>query len=107
MGGIQPIYDPDAVTPEWLSEVLPGDDPVVGCDREEIGTGQVGSNIRFRLRHASGAEGSIVGKFAAKDEVSRAAGIATRTYETEVAAGESRSWSACSPAIPPRAATPT
>lgn len=85
MGGLQPIYDPDAVTAEWLDEIVPGDDRIVGFDREVIGTGQVGSNVRFRLRYAGGAEGSVVGKFAARDEVSRAAGIATRTYETEVA----------------------
>lgn len=95
MGEPRPIYDPDAVTGEWLTEVLlhagalGADDRVVGLEREEIGTGQVGSNVRFRLRYAAGdtATGprSVVGKFAARDEVSRGAGIATRTYETEVA----------------------
>lgn len=91
MGEPHPLYDPEAVSAAWLQDVLGhagvlGDgERIVGLDREEIGTGQVGSNIRFRLRYASGGEGSVVGKFAASDEVSRAAGIATRTYETEVA----------------------
>lgn len=95
MGEPRPIYDPAAVTGDWLSEVLvhagvlAADDRVVGVEREVIGTGQVGSNVRFRLRYARGdaATGprSVVGKFAADDEVSRGAGVATRTYETEVA----------------------
>ena len=89
----EPIYDPDAVTGEWLTEVLAhagvlGRARVVGFDQEDIGTGQVGANIRYRLRYdGSDAEApaSVVAKFAARDEASRIAGVTTRTYETEVA----------------------
>ena len=85
------VYDPGAVTAEWLDRVLRDagrlDDGmrVVGFDREDIGTGQVGANIRYRLRY-EGASGpaSVVAKFAAADETSRSTGVMTRTYETEV-----------------------
>jgi hypothetical protein len=104
---IAPVYDPAEVTAEWLGSVLSAAGVldgarVVGFDREDIGTGQVGANVRFRLVYdhdggappgsaAAATEGavplrpaSVVGKFAAPDETSRAAGIATRTYQTEV-----------------------
>lgn len=89
----EPVYDPDAVTGEWLTSVLAhtgllGGAQVVGLEQEDIGTGQVGANVRYRLRYDSphtAAPATIVGKFAARDEASRAAGIATLTYETEVA----------------------
>ncbi|MGH9210096.1 MAG: phosphotransferase [Acidimicrobiales bacterium] len=104
-----PVYDPADVTAAWLTEVLlaagqlPGTSGtagnagghgdtgrVVGFTTEPIGTGQVGANIRYRLAYEPAtandtAPASVVAKFAAADEVSRAAGIATRTYETEVA----------------------
>ena len=89
----EPVYDPDAVTGEWLTEVLGhagvlDGARVVGLDQDDIGTGQVGANIRYRLRYDrphTAAPSSIVGKFAARDEASRATGVATLTYETEVA----------------------
>jgi hypothetical protein len=88
-----PVYSPDDVTSDWLSEVLSAAGvldtaQVVGFDAEDIGTGQVGANVRFTLRYDvddATAPGSVVGKFAARDDVSRATGIATLTYETEVA----------------------
>jgi hypothetical protein len=88
------LYDPDAVTADWLTEVLihagalDGDERVVAIVPEAIGTGQVGANIRYRLsyqRPDAAGPASVVAKFAARDQASRAAGIATRTYETEVA----------------------
>jgi hypothetical protein len=87
------VYDPDEVTAEWLTEVLRGagalgDGRVVDLAAAPIGTGQVGANIRYRLGYdPAGAAGpaTVVGKFAARDETSRATGIAMRTYETEVA----------------------
>jgi len=85
------VYEPGAVTAEWLDRVLRDagllDDGthVVGFDQEDVGTGQVGANVRHRLRY-EGAPGpaSIVAKFAAPDEATRSTGIMTRTYETEV-----------------------
>ena len=88
------IADPDLVTPEWLTEVLRyagaiGDDTkVVSFDSSQIGTGQVGANIRYRLTYDGGdnpGPATIVCKFASRDQVSAATGIATLTYETEVA----------------------
>jgi hypothetical protein len=91
-GEPEPVYEPDAVTSEWLTEVLAragvlGGARVVGFDHEDIGTGQVGANVRYRLRYDSpriAAPDSVVAKFAASDEASRTAGITTRTYQTEV-----------------------
>jgi hypothetical protein len=97
MGKAQAVFDAASITPEWLTAVLTeagalaADETIVAIDREDIGTGQVGSNIRYRLHYggptpASGAPlESIVVKLAAEDETSRGAGIATKTYETEVA----------------------
>jgi Ecdysteroid kinase-like family len=91
----RPVYDPEAVTAAWLTAVM-ADAGVLDEDRgrivaiaaEPIGTGQVGANIRYRLGYDPpdlAAPASVVAKFAATDEASRATGIATRTYETEVA----------------------
>jgi hypothetical protein len=90
----EPCYDPGAVTAEWLNAVLEAAGEldgarIVGFEREDIGTGQVGANVRFRLRYDADGDptgpATLVGKFAAQDETSRATGVATRTYETEVA----------------------
>lgn len=85
------LADPHAVTAAWFTEVLRhagaiGDTTAVtGFDSAPIGTGQVGANIRYRL-HYDGEPGpaTVVGKFASADPESRAAGISTLTYETEV-----------------------
>lgn len=86
------IADPDAVTPAWLTEVLrhsgaiSGDDEVASFTAESIGTGQVGANVRFTLTYGSGSgPATVVGKFSSRDPVSQAGGVATLTYETEVA----------------------
>ena len=88
---VKPVYDPDQVTPEWLTEVLTASGAissrrVTDIDAAQIGTGQVGANIRYRLAYDTPGDGpdSVVGKFASKSEESRAAGISTLTYETEV-----------------------
>ena len=86
------VADPDAVTAEWLTEVLRhggavGDDAEVSSfTAESIGTGQVGANVRFTLTYGSGTgPDTVVGKFSSRDPVSQAGGVATMTYETEVA----------------------
>jgi hypothetical protein len=86
------IADPDAVTTEWLTDVLRhggaiGDDTrVASFDAKDIGTGQVGANVRFTLTYDGDAgPATIVCKFASRDAQSAATGIQTLTYETEVA----------------------
>ncbi len=88
------VSDPDSVTAEWLTEVLRHggviDDgaEVAAFEASAIGTGQVGANLRYQLSYSgAGTAGpaTIVAKFASADETSRAAGIATLTYETEIA----------------------
>lgn len=88
------VSDPELVTPEWLTAVLRHADAiddgtyVSSLEASTIGTGQVGANIRYGLTYGgSGAAGpdTVVAKFASADETSRAAGVATLTYETEVA----------------------
>jgi hypothetical protein len=86
------VARPELVTPVWMTDVLRhggaigADSAVTALEAQPIGTGQVGANVRFRLDY-DGEPGpaSVVGKFASADPDSAAAGIATFTYETEVA----------------------
>ena len=86
------VDDPDLVTPAWLTDVLRhggaiGDDArVVAFTASYIGTGQVGANVRYALTY-DGPPGppTIVAKFSSRDALSAATGVATLTYETEVA----------------------
>ncbi len=90
------VTDPAAVTPAWLTTALRrsgalAGGAVVDVSAEPVGTGQVGDSIRFHLTYDEAATGpgdaappaTVVGKFPAQDETSRAAGTATRTYEVE------------------------
>ena len=92
MTTVAPVYDPDLISARWLTEVLSaagaiGGRSVVGVRAEPVGTGQVGCNIRCRLEYDSDGPGpdSVMLKFASRDPSSQAAGIQTKTYETEVA----------------------
>jgi Phosphotransferase enzyme family len=86
------ISDPGQVTADWLTAVLAhagvlSGGVVAGFEVAAIGTGSVGSTLRYRLRYAPGAAAgpaAVVVKFAAVEEASRAAGIATHSYENEV-----------------------
>jgi hypothetical protein len=86
------VADPELVTPAWLTDVLHhggaigGDTRVTAFEAAPIGTGQVGANVRYTLTY-DGPPGppSVVGKFSSRDPTSAATGIATLTYETEVA----------------------
>lgn len=86
------VSRPEDVTPGWLTAVLRhagaiGDDTrVTDVHGTAIGTGQVGSSVRFTITYA-GAPGpaTVVCKFASADPDSAAAGIASATYETEAA----------------------
>ncbi|MDA8047822.1 MAG: phosphotransferase [Actinomycetota bacterium] len=89
---IEPIWDPEGVGPEWLTRVLDRDGALDGSRVTHvagtaIGTGQVGCNVRYRLTYDRPGPGpeSVVIKFASRSETSRATGVQTLTYETEVA----------------------
>jgi hypothetical protein len=83
---------PAGVTAEWLGAVLhasgaAGTTAVRVVRAEPVGTGQMGSSVRYALgwddpRTAGPA--SVVCKFASPDPTSRATGLALRTYEVEV-----------------------
>lgn len=83
---------PDAVTPDWLTEVLRADGVIGGTSAvaslrsNSIGTGQVGDNVRFEIDY-DGPPGpaSVVCKFGSSDPASAAAGVSMHLYETEVA----------------------
>jgi hypothetical protein len=83
---------PDAITPEWMTEVLRGsgaihDARVVGMERREVGTGQMGASVRFGLdydRAEAGAPDAVVGKFPSADPTSRATGAGQGAYLKEV-----------------------
>jgi hypothetical protein len=88
------VADPDLVTPEWLTQVLrhagaiDAATNVTSFRASSIGTGQVGANVRYALSYdhaGSQAPATVVCKFSSRDEASAAAGVATLTYETEVA----------------------
>jgi hypothetical protein len=82
------------VTPEWLTDVLRhagaigADTQVTSFETSSIGTGQVGANVRYTLtydRTEPQGPATVVCKFSSRDAASAAAGVATLTYETEVA----------------------
>ena len=84
------IRRPGAVDADWLTRVLQagGVDAVVAAfDAANVGSGQIGESVRFRLRYARGGEGapaSIVGKFPSPDEDSRNTGVMLGNYVREV-----------------------
>lgn len=89
---MEPVWDPEAVTPGWLQDALVAsgaitDQHITSVESAPIGTGQVGCNIRYRIGYDRPGDGpaSLVAKFASRSEASRAAGVQTLTYETEVA----------------------
>jgi hypothetical protein len=75
----------------WFSERLaengfPGEE-VISVNRQQIGTGQIGTCFRFELEladPASAAPRSLVGKFPSDDPVSRATGVQLRNYYREI-----------------------
>ena len=82
------IAEPEDVTPAWLNAVLAHagvQATIADFKANNIGTGQVGQNVRFELTYDSGAgPGSIIGKFASADPTSRGTGIAQNIYLKEV-----------------------
>ena len=84
------IPTPDEVSAAWLSEQLRAAGhqvEVLGFEASDIGTGQIGRCIRYRLRYGEGAGDaprSLVGKFPASDPASRETGVVLRNYLKEV-----------------------
>jgi len=86
------VWRPEQVTTSWLTDVLRhggvlDQGSVVAFDCEIVGTGQMADSFRLSPRYdtvVAGAPSSVVGKFTAADETSRATGVAMRTSEVEV-----------------------
>jgi hypothetical protein len=86
------VWRPEQVTPAWLTTVLRqagtlGGANVVAFDSQGVGTGQMADSFRLSLRYDADdrrSPTSLVGKFTAADDTSRATGIAMRTSEVEV-----------------------
>jgi len=86
------VRHPDAVSPQWLTQVLQragglADAEVEGFQSQTVGTGQMGTSVRSTLaydRATDRAPRSVVCKFASDDPTSRATGLALRSYEAEV-----------------------
>lgn len=90
MTGRPDIRRPGAVDAPWLTAVLQraGIDAVVkSFTAANVGTGQIGESVRFKLvfdRVADDAPASLVGKFPSPGDVSRATGVALGNYIREV-----------------------
>lgn len=84
------IRRPGDVDALWLTRVLQGAgvDAVVGSfQAANVGTGQIGDSVRFRLTYARGAKdapASLVGKFPAANDESRQTGVMLGNYLREV-----------------------
>ena len=84
------IRRPAAVDSAWLTAVLQnaGVDAVVkSFEAKNVGTGQIGESVRFRLayeRDAEDAPRSLVGKFPSPDDTSRGTGVMLGNYLREV-----------------------
>ena len=82
----------ETVDPAWLTDVLRRSGAlqsarVTDLTWKNVGAGMLGDSIRFDLRYdrdEEGAPASVVGKFPARDAVSRATGIDYGLYQTEV-----------------------
>ena len=100
------IPTPDEVSAAWLSEQLRAaghEVDVLGFEASDIGTGQLGRCIRYRLELGRGADNaprSLVGKFPSSDPASRETGVVLHNYLKEV-----RFYQELQPRITPRCLT--
>lgn len=84
------IRRPGEIDAAWLTAVLQnaGVDAVVkSFEAKNVGTGQIGESVRFRLayeRDADDAPRSLVGKFPSPDDTSRGTGVMLGNYLREV-----------------------
>ncbi len=80
----------EEVSAAWLAEQLRAaghEVEVLGFEASDIGTGQLGRCIRYRLEYGEGAADAprtLVGKFPSDDPSSRATGVVLRNYLKEV-----------------------
>lgn len=87
---VSDIRRPEAIDAAWLTAVLAeggAEAEVTGFTMTPVGSGQIGDAFRFDLTYARPAEGapaSLVGKFPAAGDESRATGIALGNYAREV-----------------------
>src|SRR4051794_37487239 len=76
------------LTAEWLTEAIGAHfgGVVHSVEATPVGTGQVADSVRLRLEWLTPEAGppTLVVKVTSASDVSKAAAIATRTYETEV-----------------------
>lgn len=85
-----PILRPEAVTPEWLTDVLAHAGygaRVTDFTAKSVGTGQIGDSVRFTLAFeddSGGAPMSLVGKFPSHSDQSRETGAMLGNYIREV-----------------------
>lgn len=90
VGAAPDIRRPGAINARWLTEVLQhaGIDAVVkSFTAGNVGTGQIGESVRFKLDYARAGEdapASLVGKFPSPGDESRATGVALGNYIREV-----------------------
>jgi len=85
------VTKPQEITSAFLTDVLNHAGikaTVESFTSSNVGTGQVGQNVRFEMTYAPGAAAdapaSVVGKFCSDDEVSRQTGVALLNYLREV-----------------------
>ncbi len=84
------IRRPGEIDAAWMTAMLQeaGIDAVVrGLTSKSVGTGQIGDSVRFVLDYERGGDDaprSVVGKFPAADDTSRATGIMLGNYLREV-----------------------
>jgi hypothetical protein len=81
------MHDPESITSEWMTAVLNYagiTGRVDSMTTKSIGTGQVGETVRFVLEGQGDLPGSVVGKFASTDPVSKQTGIQLQNYVKEV-----------------------
>jgi Phosphotransferase enzyme family len=90
--GATPVWRPEHLSTAWLTRVLReagvlGRGRVVDFGAEPLGTGQMADSVRVTLSYAAAppdAPASVVAKFTAADDTSRATALALRTSEVEV-----------------------
>lgn len=79
---IADVFTAEEVTAEWLGHLL--GKRVTALTRKSIGTGQVGSTVRFTLASPDpDCPPTLIGKFQSDDETSRGAGVAQGSYARE------------------------
>lgn len=80
------VFDPGAVTPQWLTLALAKGGitcRVTGFEASAIGNGMLGEIVRFVLE-GDGVPDSVIGKFPSRDPVSRLSSEQLQIYVREV-----------------------